>query len=168
MFRTPNIHAEIGAKTHDLHCGGLVAFQLLVQRLGFANAIDRELHLLRRHLPYYESDHIFNLVFNILADGTTLTDIELLRNNENYLNALGAQRIPDPTTAGDFLRRFTEADIETLQRIFNQQRLKVWRQQPHAFFGRPLSKPMAPWPLPTANASRAWTSPITGSGAITP
>ena len=78
--------------------------------------------------------HIFNLVFNILADGTTLTDIELLRNNENYLNALGAQRIPDPTTAGDFLRRFTEADIETLQRIFNQQRLKVWRQQPHAFF----------------------------------
>ena len=134
MFRTPNIHAEIGAKTHDLHCGGLAAFQLLVQRLGFANAIDRELHLLRRHLPYYESDHIFNLVFNILADGTTLTDIELLRNNENYLNALGAQRIPDPTTAGDFLRRFTEADIETLQRIFNQQRLKVWRQQPHAFF----------------------------------
>ena len=134
MFRTPNIHAEIGAKTHGLHCGGLAAFQLLVQRLGFANAIDRELHLLRRHLPYYESDHIFNLVFNILADGTTLTDIELLRNNENYLNALGAQRIPDPTTAGDFLRRFTEADIETLQRIFNQQRLKVWRQQPHAFF----------------------------------
>ena len=94
MFRTPNIHAEIGANTYESPLWRTVAFQLLVQRLGFANAIDRELHLLRRHLPYYESDHIFNLVFNILADGTTLTDIELLRNNENYLNALGAQRIP--------------------------------------------------------------------------
>jgi hypothetical protein len=134
MFRTPNIHAEIGAKTQGLHCGGLAAFQLLVQRLGLAPAIDRELHLLCRHLPYFESDHIFNLVFNILANGTTLSDIELLRNNENYLNALGAQRIPDPTTAGDFLRRFSEADIETLMRITNEQRLKVWRQQPASFF----------------------------------
>jgi Transposase DDE domain group 1 len=134
MFRTPNIHAEIAAKTQGLHCGGLAAIQLLVQRLGLASAIDRELHLLCRHLPYFESDHIFNLVFNILANGTTLSDIELLRNNENYLNALGAQRIPDPTTAGDFLRRFSEADIETLMRIINEQRLKVWRQQPASFF----------------------------------
>jgi hypothetical protein len=105
-----------------------------VQRLGLASAIDRELHLLCRHLPYFESDHIFNLVFNLLANGTTLSDIELLRNNENYLNALGAQRIPDPTTAGDFLRRFSEADIETLMRVINEQRLKVWRQQPASFF----------------------------------
>ncbi len=134
MFRTPNIQAEIGAKTQGLHCGGLAAFQLLVERLGLAPAINRELHLLRRHVPYFESDHICNLVFNILVNGTTLTDIELLRNNENYLNALGAQRIPDPTTAGDFLRRFAEADIETLQRIINEQRLKVWRQQPESFF----------------------------------
>jgi Transposase DDE domain group 1 len=134
MFRTPNIHAEIGAKTQGLHCGGLAAFQLLVQRLGLASAIDQELHLFCRHVPYFESDHICNLVFNILADGTTLTDIELLRNNENYLNALGTQRIPDPTTAGDFLRRFTEADIETLLRVINEQRLKVWRQQPDSFF----------------------------------
>jgi hypothetical protein len=134
MFRTPNIHAEIAAKTQGLHCGGLAAIQLLVQRLGLASAIDRELHLLCRHLPYFESDHIFNLVFNLLANGTTLSDIELLRNNENYLNALGAQRIPDPTTAGDFLRRFSEADIETLMRIINEQRLKVWRQQPASFF----------------------------------
>jgi hypothetical protein len=134
MFRTPNIHAEIAAKTQGLHCGGLAAIQLLVQRLGLASAIDRELHLLCRHLPYFESDHIFNLVFNLLANGTTLSDIELLRNNENYLNALGAQRIPDPTTAGDFLRRFSEADIETLMRVINEQRLKVWRQQPASFF----------------------------------
>ena len=36
-----------------------------------------------------------------------MEDIELNRNNEGYLNAVGAQRIPDPTTAGDFTRRFT-------------------------------------------------------------
>ena len=36
----------------------------------------------------------------------TLDDIELRRNDEAYLNALGAAALPDPTTAGDFCRRF--------------------------------------------------------------
>jgi len=43
-------------------------------------------------------------------------------------------RIPDPTTAGDFCRRFDETDIFRLQAIFNATRLKVWRQQPKEFF----------------------------------
>jgi hypothetical protein len=43
-----------------------------------------------------------------------LEHLELLRNNEAYLNALGAQRIPDPTTAGDFCRRFSELSIHVL------------------------------------------------------
>jgi hypothetical protein len=107
MFRDRNIHYEIGDKTQGLHCGGIGAVHLLVQRLGLADAIDRDLHLLKRHLPYFESDHVLNLTYNLLAGGTCLQDLELLRNNENYLNVLDAQRIPDPTTAGDFLRRLT-------------------------------------------------------------
>jgi len=47
---------------------------------------------------------------------------------------LGAQRIPDPTTAGDFCRRFAEFDVEILMNIINDVRLKVWRQQPAEFF----------------------------------
>ncbi|HET7425386.1 MAG TPA: IS1380 family transposase, partial [Gemmatimonadales bacterium] len=55
-------------------------------------------------------------------------------NDVVFLDALGADRIPDPTTAGDFCRRFTAEDVETLQDVFDQTRLKVWRQQPPEFF----------------------------------
>jgi hypothetical protein len=133
LFRDRNIHYEIGDKTQGLHCGGLGAFQLLVRQLGLADAIDRDLHLLKRHVPYFESDHVLNLTYNLLAGGTCLQNLERLRTNETYLDVLGAQRIPDPTTAGDFLRRFAAADIDTLMRIFNRQRVQVWQQQPEAF-----------------------------------
>ena len=62
LFRDRNIHYEIGDKTRGLHCGGLGACHLLVQRLGLADAIDRDLHLLKRHLPYFESDHVLSLL----------------------------------------------------------------------------------------------------------
>jgi hypothetical protein len=58
--------------------------------------------LLKRHLPYHESDHVLNLAYNALLDGQRLEDIELRRNDEAFLEGLGAQRIPDPTTSGDF------------------------------------------------------------------
>jgi hypothetical protein len=126
-FRDRNAHYEIGDKAHGLHAGGLGACQLLVQRLGLAGAIDWELHLLKRHLPYFESDHVLNPAYNVLAGGKNLQDLERLRNNETYLGALGAQRIPDPTTAGDFLRRFAAADLDTLMDVLNQQRVQVCR-----------------------------------------
>jgi hypothetical protein len=133
MFRDSNLHYEMGNKTQGLHCGGLGAVHLLVQQLDLADAIDRDLHLLQRHVPYFESDHVLNLTYNLLAGGTCLQDLERLRNNEIYLNVLGAQRIPDPTTAGDFLRRFDAADIDTLMEVLNQKRVQVWQQQPAAF-----------------------------------
>lgn len=133
MFRDRNIHYEIGDKAQGLHCGGIGAVHLLVQQLGLADAIDRHLHLLKRHVPYFESDHVLNLTYNLLAGGTCLQDLELLRNNENYLDVLAAQRIPDPTTAGDFLRRFDAAAIDTLTCVLNQKRVGVWQQQPAAF-----------------------------------
>jgi hypothetical protein len=133
MFHDRNIHYEVGDKTQGLHCGGIGAFHLLVQQLGLADAIDRDLHLLKRHVPYFESDHVLNLTYNLLAGGTCLEDLELLRTNETYLNVLDAQRIPDPTTAGDFLRRFDAADLDTLMRVLNDQRVGIWKQQPDAF-----------------------------------
>jgi hypothetical protein len=133
MFRGHNVHYEVGDKARGLRAGGLGAFHLLVRQLGLADAIDRDLHLLKRHLPYFESDHVLNLSYNVLAGGTCLQDLELLRTDENYLDSLGAQRIPDPTTAGDFLRRFGAADIDKLQRVINQKRVQVWQRQPAAF-----------------------------------
>jgi Transposase DDE domain group 1 len=134
MFQTPNIHYDLTAKDKGFNAAGLGAIQLLVERLQLAPDLNTRLCLLKRHVPYYESDHILNLAYNLLAGGKTINDLELLRTNENYLDVLGAQRIPDPTTAGDFLRRFDAADLDTLMNIINDKRLLVWRQQSPDFF----------------------------------
>jgi hypothetical protein len=138
MFQAPNIHYDIAAKTKGLNAAGLGVFHLLEQRLGLADALNDRLHLLKRHVPYFESDHILNLTYNLLAGGQTINDLELLRNNELYLDLLGAQRIPDPTTAGDFLRRFKAPQIDTLMEVINAKRVAVWQQQPDSFFERAI------------------------------
>jgi hypothetical protein len=85
--------------------------------------------LLKFHLPYHESDHVLNLAYNALLGGSRLEDIELRRNDEVFLNALGAGRIPDPTTAGDFTRRFGENDIGKLMDAINKTRQRVWQHR---------------------------------------
>ena len=134
MMTASNIHYEIADRTRATSNGGIGAIHLLVRKLGLHRAIDGHLGLLKIHLPYHESDHVLNIAYNLLAGGTCLEHLELLRNDEAYLDALGARRIPDPTTAGDFCRRFDTGSIHLLQEVFNAARLKVWRQQPKSFF----------------------------------
>jgi hypothetical protein len=136
VFSATNIHFELAERSRGISYGGLGAMVLLVRKLGLAEAIDRRLHLLKVHLPYHESDHVLNLAYNALADGTCLEDIELRRNDEVFLDALGARRIPDPTTAGDFCRRFHPHHIDVLQDVFDLARQKVWAQQPQDFFAQ--------------------------------
>ena len=133
-----DIQYETAIKVRAIPCGGIGAIQLLVRKLGLDAAIDERLHLLKFHFPHHESDHVLNFAYNALCDGTCLDDIELRRNDVVFLDALGADRIPDPTTAGDFCRRFTTDDVETLQDVFDQTRLKVWQQQPSDFFDEAL------------------------------
>ena len=129
MLRAANIDYDVAERTRALGVGGIGAMHLLAQKTGLIERLDDRLTLLKIHLPYHESDHVLNIAYNILSGGTCLEDIELWRNDEVYLDALGAQRIPDPTTAGDFCRRFTAADIESLQEAINETRLVVWQQQ---------------------------------------
>jgi hypothetical protein len=135
QFKASNIHYEASSKTGAISCGGIGAIHLLAKRLGLPEAIDQQLQLLKFHLPYQDSDHVLNIAYNPLCGGTCLQDLELRRNNENYLNALGTRRIPDPTTAGDYCRRFTAADCFTFIDLVNDVRLKVWAKQPDSFFG---------------------------------
>jgi hypothetical protein len=130
MLRAANIHYEVADRAHAVGCGGIGAVHLLAGAVGLPQAVDANLHLLQRHLPYHESDHVLSLAYNILAGGVCIEDLELLRHDEAFLDALGAQRIPDPTTAGDFCRRFeSEEQILTLMEAINQTRLTVWKQQ---------------------------------------
>lgn len=134
MFGAANVHYEVAERTRGFAVGGIGAIHQMARSTGLIEEIDRRLNLLKVHLPYHESDHVMNLAYNALAGGRCLEDLELLRNDEVYLDALGAQRIPDPTTAGDFCRRFEWYHVEWLMQAINETRLRVWRQQPEAFF----------------------------------
>ena len=134
MFSARNIHYEVSERDRGIDAGGIGALHRLARRVGLIDEIDRRIHLLKIHRPYHESDHVLNIAYNILCGGTCLEDIELRRNDEVFLNALGAQRIPDPTTAGDFCRRFDAFDIDILMDVINQTRIRVWKQQPDSFF----------------------------------
>jgi hypothetical protein len=137
MFTASNIHYEISERDRGIAHGGIGAIHALGNRLGLAEAIDRRVVRLQFHLPYHESDHVRNIAYNALCGGTCLQDIELRRNDEVFLDAIGARRIPDPTTAGDFCRRFRDSgDIHCLQNAFHETRMKVWAQQPAAFFAQ--------------------------------
>jgi len=134
VFAAANIDYEFAGRSRGVACGGIGAMQLLARHVGLADAIDRRLQLLKMHRPYHESDHVLNIAFNVLCGGTCLEDIERRRNDAVFLDALGVPRIPDPTTAGDFCRRFAATDVLELEEAIDEARLKVWAAQPPPFF----------------------------------
>ncbi len=51
VFTASNIHYEVADKARAIAPGGIGAMQLLVRKLGLAEAIDERLHLLKFHFP---------------------------------------------------------------------------------------------------------------------
>jgi len=128
MIAGSNVRYEIAARVEAMHCGGIGLIHEMVRAIGLAGSIDEHVHVFKRHFPYHESDHVLSLAYNVLCGGTRLEDLERLRSNEAYLNTLGCDRVPDPTTAGDFLRRFDEEGVLDLMEATNAARVKVWKQ----------------------------------------
>jgi hypothetical protein len=122
MLTSGKINYEIGGNVEATPFGGIFALHRLVTRLGLTKTIDANLELLKIHLPYHESDHVLTLAYSVLCGGTRLEDVDRLRNDVPLMNGLGARLLPDPTTTGDFLRRFTEADIVGLMDAINSVR----------------------------------------------
>lgn len=129
VFSGGPIHYEMSDRVSATKFGGLGLVIQLVDHLGLAAAIDDNLHLLKQHRPYHESDHILNMVYNIVTGGNCLEDLENRRNDVAYMNALGARRIPDPTTERDFLPRFGEREVEVFMDVINEVRSQVWLKQ---------------------------------------
>jgi hypothetical protein len=138
MLTTGKIGYEIGGNVDATCFGGVAAVHRLVSRLGLPEQINQDVPLLKMHLPYHESDHVLNLAYNVMCGGTRLEDIERLRHDTAYMNALGADLIPDPTTAGDFCRRFSADDVTALMEAVNTIRPKLWTSR-----GRDLLGPIA-------------------------
>lgn len=119
----------MATRTEATPHGGIGLAHRVAVSSGLVAAIDKRLQLLKLHCPYYESDHVLNVTFNAMCGGRTLDDIELRRKDAAFLNALQAEAIPDPTTAGDFCRRFDKGDVHALMDAIDEARLKVWAQQ---------------------------------------
>jgi len=132
-----NIAYELSTRTKAVAHGGMGMIAKLVETVGLAQEIDSSLQLLKLHKPYHESDHVLNITYNALCGGRTLDDIEARRGDAVFLDGLGTKSIPDPTTAGDFCRRFDEESILALQEAVNRSRLRVWAEQPASFFEQP-------------------------------
>jgi hypothetical protein len=129
-----NIGYELSDRTRGTAHGGMGMIARLVGEVGVAAEIDESVHLLKIHRPYHESDHVLNIAYNALCGGVRLDDIEARRTDAVFLDGLGTAALPDPTTAGDFCRRFDEASIMALQEAVNRSRLGVWARQPASFF----------------------------------
>jgi hypothetical protein len=134
MIRPANVRYELADKQQAIAAGGIGVLLQLIKLLGLRQAINRALRLFKLHLPYDEADHIFNIALNLLAGGHCLEHIEDRRCDEAYLNAIVAERIPDPTTAADFCRRFSVFNVLILMMVFNKIREKIWKRQPPEFF----------------------------------
>ena len=130
------ISYEVSEKTGAISYGGLGLLQQVVKWSGLGKAIDQGVKLLKRHQPYHESDHVLNLIYNVATGGTRYQDIEMRRQSVSYLEAVGAEKIPAPSTAGDFVHRFDAPDVVDLMEAVNESRRKVWAQQPARFFQR--------------------------------
>ena len=116
---------EVADRVQATAYGGVAAVHRLAMKSGLVAGLDAGLSVLKMHRPYHESDHVLNIAYNALCGGRVLEDIELRRNDPAFLDALGVAAIPDPTTAGDFCRRFSLADVDQLMDIINETRLKV-------------------------------------------
>ena len=169
VFGAGKVHYEIGARINAMSYGGIGAMRRLASKRGLVREIDARLKVLKRHLPYFESDHVLNMAFNVLCGGTRLQDLGSLRNNAAYMDALGAETIPSPTAAGDFTRRYGEADVIELIESINAVRPQLWTGPGPGPASRrwPTWMWTGRWRRRWARRRRAWTCPTRGCGATT-
>jgi len=130
VLRTPKVHTEVSERMHATCLGGAALAVALWRRLDAARIIDKELHVLRRHRPYQESDHVLAQALNMVLGGTCLEDVTRLQHDPALLRIIGGDRLPDPTTAGDFLRRFDESinpgSLTALRAVVDELQRRAW------------------------------------------
>jgi len=128
VLRHPKLHVE-ETQADVTSYGGLALATGVARALGLPQLLDERLNLLRRQLPYTESDHVLSHVYNLFVGGSCLEDMANLQGSEAVRRMLGACRLPDPTTAGDFLRRFDQTTLDALDEAIDDAQERVWRRR---------------------------------------
>ena len=143
VLRTPKLHTEIDERAVVTPYGGLILVEQFCRRFKVAQLIDQEVHVLKLHMPFHESDHILAQALNLYVGGQTLEDLSNLQHDEAVKRMLGACRLPDPTTAGDFLRRFSATSLDQLRFAIDQLQEEVWLKLARSQRGRKSKRPQA-------------------------
>src|SRR5690606_23365105 len=128
VFRASGIAYEVAERCRAISCGGVGAIMRLVESVGLVQAMNERLRILKVARPYRDSDHVLNIAFGLRCGGKVLEDMEIRRNDAAFLDALGSRAIPDPTTAGDFVRRFDQDAVWRLMHTINDVRAGVWHR----------------------------------------
>jgi hypothetical protein len=134
VLRLPKSCLEVEQRSEVTPYGGLALAVALCRRLKVAQSIDQHVKVLKVHLPYTESDHVLAMALSLYCGGTCLEDQANLQHSEAALRILGACRLPDPTTAGDFLRRFDEHGHDSLpglRRANDELQSRAWKAAAH-------------------------------------
>jgi len=111
--------------------GGLTLFIAFASTFKLKEHINDNLKLFKQWHPYSEADHVLALSANLFIGGAHLEDLAVLQGSEAVCRMFGACRIPDPTTAGDFLRRFDtagEKSVESLATTIDSIEGEVWEK----------------------------------------
>jgi hypothetical protein len=119
VFTNPPLKIKANNQAPMTSYTGLALARDLINRLELPRLIDENVAVLKRHRPYHESDHILTQVYNFLSGGESIVDIERLQENTAVRRILGADRILDPTTAGDFLARFTSKQLDAFRSVLD-------------------------------------------------
>jgi hypothetical protein len=129
-MRMPKLHAEVDPQSEVTPYGGLALVSEFVRKFKVAQKLDEHVNVLKLYLPYQESDHILALAMNLYVGGTCIEDLANLQQSAAVCRMVGACRIPDPTTAGDFLRRFDDrrnpGSLVGLRTAIDDVQSQVW------------------------------------------
>lgn len=104
---------------------GMVLVKEFADALAVPQVINEELSVKTRQRGYSEAEAVMGLVYNLVAGGDSLSDLEVLRGDPGTKALLGVEEIIAPTTAGEHLWKFSIGDICDLQRSNRQLQHQV-------------------------------------------
>jgi len=123
------VRLEVTDEALTVHTG-LSLFYAMAEALEIPQTLDEHVKVKQRESGYSESEHILALAANAFVGGDYLEDLEALREDVAIQRAIGRKDIPDPTTAGDFCRRFTLGHLLQLNRAFGEIEQRIYERRP--------------------------------------
>jgi hypothetical protein len=123
------VRLEVTDEALTVHTG-LSLFYAMAEALEIPRILNEQVKVKKRESGYSESEHILALAANAFVGGDYLEDLEALREDVAIQRAIGRNDLPDPTTAGDFCRRFTLGHLLQLNRAYGEVERRVYERRP--------------------------------------